>query len=217
MYPPTGVFPQHLHINPKEKKERKSRLPFSASTLCTTASRASRATCAFPHERPAARLLRTAPRTLLSRAPSLPQSSLTHKHPALCPDLFFVRTELSHTCASRARAPHSRLQPSRPALFGARRICSPPIGRGHAALPRLSSPWNRQIREMQMMDYYRTVTHVGVSAGHLAAPQKTRPILSHRSGPRGCFGGKPRRVSIRPAGNVTTRCSFDGECRLSCV
>ena len=46
------------------------------------------------------------------------------------------------------------------------------------------------------MHFYRTVTHAGVSAGHLAAPRKTRPVLSlSSSGSRRRFGGKPRRQS----------------------
>ena len=86
--------------------------------------------------------------------------------------------------SSVVRHPLSSLQPilaTSPTLFWARSICSPPIGRGHAPLPRLSLPWNRQIREMQMMDNYRTAICTDMS--------------SRANGGR--FGGTSRRATPR--------------------
>ena len=108
--------------------------------------------CSFSHERPSARLLRTAPRTLL------------------------LSTLLSQVHVSNVPRPLSgALNPHH-------------HSHGHVTPPPCAS--RSRDRQRRMTCCYACA---GVFGGEISPP--------------------PRRASIRPAGNVTTRCAFDGECR----
>ena len=93
--------------------------------------------------------LRRAPLYSLSLSPRLHTTLRTlalSERSATCLSPSFRRTELSHTCASRACAPHSDLQPSRPALFWARSI-SVRQSHGLTALPPCLSSLRNQAEE----------------------------------------------------------------------
>jgi len=187
---PTGASHKHLHINPNEKNTGKeSRLPCSASTHSSTASRLSclsclASTCLSCNVRFSTRVS-LKPRPLLKpRALLEPRAFLTHV-------LFHVRfagTSSRKPLSLHSLSHHSGLQPFRPALFWARFSISangestPPLP---PAFPRFGS-W--QMRMMRICCY---VIHAGVSAGHLAALRKTRLILMRIC--CGRFGGTSRR------------------------
>jgi len=161
---PTGASHTHLHINPKEKKERKSRLPFSASTLSTTASRLSCNVRLSSHVRSsslAPLVQRELRRHVLSCTPQRarrephtsttpsklsltphPQSSALSLHTPSVPRLSPSAFSYSHVrFLARATLSTSSLRAPRP-LLGAFPL-SANRGRTRCPSPGLSSLWNQ--------------------------------------------------------------------------
>ena len=235
---------KHLHINPikeKEKRKRELQLPCCASTHSTTASRLS---CLSPLVPRASRASRASHLSCLSpvshvrlssTGASQARASLRNvRLPATCANVAFLsqfsssssallpstHTELSHvrlssTCTSSQTPPstlscasrHVRLSStpasyslvsqaralhhsSRPALFWAHCIRVRQSG-GHATPPPCLSSLRKQAEDEDLL-------------------RRSARAFWRETSPR------PRRVSIRLAGSVTTRCTFDGECRWWC-
>ena len=126
---PTGASHKHLHINPNEKKTGKeSRLPCSASTLSSTASRLSCLACFVPRKHvPLVQraLLNTcaqhpfqAPLTTLSLTTLSFERFFTSPSSTRALTALSLSTLFSHTLSALFST--LDLQPSRPALFWAR-------------------------------------------------------------------------------------------------
>ena len=105
----------------------------------------------------------------------------------LRPAFSFIQVQYSDSTSAFSTRPSSTAPRS---LLGALHP-SPPIGRTRHPSPGLSSLRKQADTEPSQQ-------------------RSARAFWRETSPP-------PRRVSIRPSGSVTTRCSFDGECRLSCV
>ena len=239
---PHRRLPQAFAHKPnKEKRKKESQLPLCASTHSTVASRlsclaplvplehvrASRLSCLAPLEH--VRLSSTCasqPRALLehvlfhnvhlplhlsstllcaaSQTASLSHKS-THRTPSLCQVLrpAFSNSDLSLSsnslsCGLLKLSTHN-LTALRPALFSVHQRAPPSSGRVASAPP------------------IARTRHPSPCRSSLWKQADDEPS-QRRSARR--FGGKtsprPRRFSIRPAGSVTTRCTFDGECRWWC-
>jgi len=193
-------------------------------------------TCAFSHEHPSARPLGTAPRPLLctlsrtltcafsARALTALSLSLSTPSPhspsphTLSPQTLSERSLLYERFSTGALFRHV-LPALRPDLSWARSIRVRQSGEDTLpfppAFPRFGS---RQIRKMR---FYLLDPRGRFGGTSCRAPenqadtepqqQRSAPALWRETSP------PPRRVFIHPWGSVTTRCSFDGECRLSCV
>ena len=216
---PHRRLPQAFTQTHKRKQEKKLPLPCCASTHSTTASRLSCLAPLVPRASRASRLSSTCasrPSRLSCLAPLehvrlssnvrfsstcasqatcasqhvFSQASLSPLCRALC--VRCLSSSLSYsdshtpTCASQ----HT-LSALRPVLFWARFYPCPPIGRGHAAPPPAFPRFGKTSRQMSRICCY--VDPCGRFWRETSPP--------------------PRCVSICPAGSVTTRCTFDGECR----
>ena len=207
---PTGAFPQAFTHKPnKEKRKRELQLPCCASTHSTTASRLSCLSCLS---------------SMCASQPRAPRASRPSRLSCL-----------SSTCASQQRAPLA----STPTASCASSHSSTPLSCGPLKQPLSHSRvlYERFLHTSSPLSLHSDLlfpsTHaprplLGAlhphrqSQGH-ATPPPCRSSLRKqadedllRRSARAFWreiSPRPRRVSIRPTGRVTTQCSFDGECR----
>jgi len=175
--------------------------------LVPRASRSSRLSCLVPRASRASR----------ARVPLVPRASRARA------PLKHVR--LSATCASRQLSPSTPerfLHTSSPSAFSTL-IClsSNSLSSGLLKLSthvlsalRPALFWARRIRTANRTDtppLPPAASRFRKQADDEPSQRRSAQAFWRETSPR------TRRVSIRPAGSVTTRCTFDGECRWWCV
>ena len=241
---PHRRLPQAFAHKPNKEKRKESQLPCCASTHSTTASRLSclsRLAPLVPRASRASRLSCLAPLVpRASRASRLSclASTCASLQRALLGNVRFhnvhlpLRLSSTLLCAASQAASLSHKSTHRTLTCASQHVLSERFLHSDLSLSSNSLSCGllklstHNLTALRPALFWARCIRVRQSGGHATPPPaasrfRNRPMMSLRSGgPRGRFwretSPRPRRVSIRPAGHVTTRCTFDGECRWWC-